>query len=129
MKIDITREPPVGFRRDRGRHTGLAALFLLLFLGGAGLMFFAIFSDTPHSDTLETVALALFVAPSVGFSYYGGNVNGYKGLNEAQKKDLAGLAVKHPEIAAYCGRLEKIGRLPVYAEYQACREWSERRGE
>lgn len=128
MKIDITRWPPADLSRERGRHTGLAAFFLLLSLGGVGLMLFAILSDTPHSDTLETAALALFVAPSVGVSYYGGKVNGYKGLNDAQEKDLIGLAAKYPEIASYRDRLERIGRKPVYAEYQACREWSEKRG-
>ncbi|MEW6427189.1 MAG: hypothetical protein AB1568_04040 [Thermodesulfobacteriota bacterium] len=123
--IDIRGEPPADPCRNRGRHLMLAGVFLALSLAGVALMLYGMFSETAHGETLETVALGLFAAPAAVFSYFGGKVNACRGLSAAQKEELAGLARTHPEIAAYCGRVEKMGREPVFAEYEACRELGE----
>jgi hypothetical protein len=125
MDIDITREPPVDIYRDRGKYLRIALALLALSGSGMLLAAYAIFSDTPFSERLETLALSLFVAPALVFVYYGGKLQAYKRLNENEKKELLALGRKHSEIAAYCDLVAKAGREVVFAEYEACKDRDE----
>ena len=125
MKIDITREPPPDIFRDRSKYLLIFIALLCLAASGVLLMAYGIFSDIPQSDMLEKASLTLLVAPAVVCGYFGGKLRAYIALNPGQKKILAGLIAKHPEIAAYCGRVAIQGRALILAEYHACRDWAE----
>ncbi|MCG2745999.1 MAG: hypothetical protein L6365_00530 [Desulfobulbaceae bacterium] len=125
MKIDITREPPTDIFRDRGKYLRIFMALLSLAVSGMLLMVYGFVSDTPQSDTLEKTSLALLVAPSVVFGYFGGKLRAYIRLNPRQKKILADLCRKHAEISTYCGLVAKEGREPILAEYHACQDWAE----
>jgi hypothetical protein len=128
MKIDLTREPPADIFRDRGKYILVSVVLLALALGGLALIAYGFLSEAPTSETLETVALTLFVGSAVVFVYFGSKLQAYKKLNPAQEKELAELRGKHPEIAAYCERLAQAGRRPIHAEYEAFKELDEDRG-
>ncbi|MBU0479919.1 MAG: hypothetical protein KKG47_02335 [Proteobacteria bacterium] len=125
MKIDITRKPPADLFKNHGRYRLGAALFLAPSLCGLLLIAWIILSDSPPSDTLEMVAFGLFVVPVLGFSFFGGKLQAYKGLNPAEIKELAALMEKHPEVREYCAKVTETGRQPIMAEFEACREWAE----
>lgn len=125
MKIDITREPPVDIYCHRGRYLKIAAALLFLSMCGVLLATYAILSDTQQSETMEMVALVLFVGPAVPFFYFGEKVQAYKRLNEAQAKELADLSQQYPEVKAYCALVAQAGRQPIVAEYEACLAWAE----
>ena len=122
MKIDITREPPVDIFRDRGKYLRISAVLLSLVVCGLLLVVYGVVSDIPQSDTLETAALILIVIPGLVFVYFGQKLQAYKRLNPEQKKKLADLGRIHPEIATYCALVAKIGREPIFAEYEACKD-------
>jgi len=128
MKIDLKAAPPADIFRDRGKYILISGLLLALSFCGLALMAYGILSDLPSSETLETVALALFVGPALIFVYFGSKLQAYKKLNPEQEKELAELRRRHPEIARYCERLAQEGRRPIHAEYEACRELDENRG-
>ncbi len=125
MKIDITREPPADIFRNRGKYRLIA--IVLLALSGCGMLLaaYAIFSDTPHSEKLETAAFTLFVGPILVFSYFGEKLQAYKRLTPDQEKELADLGREHPEIRAYCVLAAEARRQPILAEYEACQAWAE----
>lgn len=125
MQIDITREPPPDIFRERPRYLKIAATLLALVGCGGLVMAYGVVSDTPPSETLETVALVLFVAPGLLFVYFAAKLQDYKRLNPDQKRELAALARKHPEIATYCGLVAKAGREIIHAEYEACQDRDE----
>jgi hypothetical protein len=125
MKIDLTREPPADIFRHRGLYILISVVLLALALGGLGLMAYGFLSDTPTSENLETVALALFAGPAVIFVYFGGKLQAYKKLNPKQEIELAELADKHPLIATYCGLVAREGRRAIHAEYEACKDLDE----
>lgn len=125
VNIDITREPPADIYRDRGKYLWIAGA--LLALAGCGLLLaaYAIFSDTPSSERLEDAALALFAGPGLVFVYFAAKLQAYKRLSPEQKRELADLGRKHPEIATYCALVTRAGRQVTFAEYEACKEWDE----
>jgi hypothetical protein len=125
MKINIIREPPVDIFRNRGKYSLIAISFLTLSVCGMLLAAYAIFSDTQHSEKLETVAFALFVGPVLAFSYFGEKLQAYKRLTQEQVKELADLGRKHPKIKTYCALVAEAGRQPILAEYEACQAWGE----
>ena len=120
MKIDITREPPADIFRNRGKY--LWTFIALLALGVCGVLLgaYAILSDTGYYENLETTSLALFVVVALLITYIGEKLQAYKSLTPDQKKELADLGRKHPEIEAYCALVTKAGRQPIRAEYEAC---------
>ena len=120
MKIDITDKPPEDIFKDRGKYIRIAVALLSLVVCGILLAVYGIVADIPQSDTLETASLVLIVAPGLVFVYFGQKLQAYKRLNPEQKKKLADLGRQHPEIAAYCALVEKTGRQPIFAEYEAC---------
>lgn len=126
MKIDITREPPADIFRNRGKN--LWAFIVLLTLGSCGVLLgvYAILSDTRFYENLETVSLALFVGAALLITYIGEKLQAYKSLTPDQKKELADLGWKHPEIELYCALVTKAGRQPIRAEYEACQTWAEK---
>jgi len=126
MKIDITREPPVDIFRNRGKY--LWTFIALLFLGGCGVLLggYAILSDTPYYENLETVSLGLFVMVALLITYIGEKFQAYKSLSPDQKKELVDLGLKHPEIELYCTLVTRTGRQPIRAEYEACQTWAEK---
>ena len=125
MKIDINQAPPADIFRDRAKYIKIAFVLLALALGGLGLMVYGFVSAAPSSESLETMALVLFVGPAVLFVYFGGKLQAYKKLNPVQSKELADLAERHPEIATYCNRLQQSGRPPIHAEFEACQDRAE----
>ncbi len=120
LKIDIAGEPPVDIFQDRGRYIWFSVASLAFVLCGVLLAVYAIFYSTAPSETLETVSLVLFVGPGLFFAYFAEKLQAYKRLTPQQTKELAALARKHAEIAAYCAQVAKAGRLPILAEYEAC---------
>jgi len=127
MHIDFTREPPTDIFRDRPRHIRISAALLALVVCGMLLMAYGFFGAGPHGEYLETAALTLFVAPALVFAYFGAKLKDYKRLGPNEKKELAALGGRHPEIAAYCAKVAALGREPVHAEYEAAKEWAEDR--
>ncbi|MFH1215445.1 MAG: hypothetical protein V1706_02985 [Pseudomonadota bacterium] len=125
MKIDITQKPPTDIFRDRGKHLRISITLLSMAACGMLLILYVVFSDTPQSDTMETAGLALFVVPALIFVYFGEKLKAYKKLGPEQKKELAALGRKHPVISTYLARVEKEGRNPIFAEYEACKDWVE----
>ena len=125
MKIDITREPPADIFQKKGKYSLIAIACLILSGCGMLLAAYAIFSDTPHSEKLETAAFTLFVGPILVFSYFGEKLQAYKRLTPDQEKELADLGRKHPEIKAYCALVAEAGRQPILAEYEACQARAE----
>lgn len=125
MKIDITCEPPADIFRDRGKYLRISVALLSLVVCGMLLMVYGVVSDSAHSESLETAALTLFVGPALIFVYFGGKLRDYKKLVPDQKKELDDLGRKHLEISTYCGLVTKQGREPIFAEYEACKEWVE----
>ncbi len=101
---------------------------MALALGGLSLMAYGILSDTPSSEGLETVALALFVGPALIFVYFGGKLQDYKKLNPSQENELAELRRRNPVIAEYCELVNQAGRRLIHAEYEACKELDEDKG-
>jgi len=89
------------------------------------LVVYAVLSGTQQSETMETIALALIVAPALPFFYFGEKVQAYKRLSEGQAKELADLGRRHPEIKAYCLLVAQAGRPPILAEFEACQTWVE----
>jgi len=128
MKIDLYREPPADIFRDRDKYILISIVLLVLALCGLGLMAYGIVSDIPSSETLETLALALFAGPAVIFVYIGTKLQAYKKLNPKQQQELENLVARHPEIAAYCALVARQGRVVIHAEYEACKELDEERG-
>jgi hypothetical protein len=128
MKIDLNREPPADIFRNRDKYILISIVLLVLALCGLGLMAYGIVSDIPSSETLETLALALFAGPAVIFVYIGGKLQAYKKLNPEQQQELEKLAAKHSEIAAYCSLVARQGRTVVHVEYEAGKELDEERG-
>jgi len=125
MKIDITHEPPHDIYRDRPKHFWICLALLSLVGCGALLMGYGIFSDTSRSETLNTAGLTLFIGPALIFVYFSEKLKGYKRLGPDQKKELADLGRKHAEVSTYCGLVAKEGREPIFAEYEACKDWAE----
>jgi hypothetical protein len=125
MKIDITREPPNDIYRDRGKYLRICIALLSLVLCGTLLMGYGIFSDNTWSETLNTTGLILFIGPALTFVYFSDKLIAYKKLGPDQKNELADLGRKHPEISTYCGLVAKEGRAPIFAEYEACKDWVE----
>jgi len=125
MKININGQPPTDIFRDRGKYIWISLALMSLVVCGVLLMVYGFVSDTPPSDTLETVALTLLGAPAVIFVYFGGKLRAYIKLNQGQKTELADLVRKHAEISTYCELVAKQGREPILAEYEACKDWAE----
>jgi len=126
MEIDITGEPPADIFRDRGKYLLASIVLLFLVVCGILLMVYGIVSETLAAETMETietVALALVVGPGLIFVYSGGKLRAYKRLGPEEKKELVELGRKHAEISAYCMKVAKEGREPIFAEYEACRDW------
>lgn len=125
MKIDITREPPADIFRNRGKY--LWTFIALLALGVCGVLLgvYAILSDTGYYENLETTSLALFVVVALLITYIGEKLQAYKSLTPDQKKELADLGRKHPEIEAYCALVTKAGRQLIRAEYEVCQTRAE----
>ncbi|MBI5556112.1 MAG: hypothetical protein HY885_00580 [Deltaproteobacteria bacterium] len=128
MKIDITHEPPADIFQDRGKYLRISAALLSLVFCGMLLIVYVLFADAASSKNLETAGLALFIGPALIFVYFCEKLQDYKKLNPDQKKELAALGQKHPEIATYCGLVAKANREPVFAEYEASKEWAEDSG-
>jgi hypothetical protein len=125
MKIDITSEPPADIFRDRGKHLWICIALLSLVVCGTLLMGYGIFSDTSQAETLNTVGLTLFIGPALIFVYFSEKLKAYKRLGPDQKKELADLGRKHPEISTFCELVAKDGREPIFGEYEACKDWVE----
>lgn len=125
MKIDITCEPPADIYRNRGMYMLIAGILLALSCSGVLLGVYLIVSEAPLNEYLETVALALFVAPTPIFFYFGEKVQAYKRLSADEGKEMVELGLQHPEIATYCALVAEAGRQPIMAEYEACKEWAE----
>lgn len=125
MNIDITTKPPIDIFQHRGKYLWISIVLLSLVVCGLLLMGYGVISDTPHSEKLETAALILFVGPGLIFVYFGGKLRDYKRLGPVQKKELADFCRKYPEISTYCALVGKEGRAPIWAEYEACRDWVE----
>jgi hypothetical protein len=125
MKIDIHHEPSANIFQDRGKYIRISAVLLSLVVCGMLLMAYGILSETQFGETMETVALGLFVGPGLIFVYFGGKLSDYKKLTPEQKNELADLGRKHPEISTYFARVAKQGREPIMAEYEACKDWVE----
>jgi hypothetical protein len=123
MKIDITREPPADIFQHRRRYLLGFIVFLILVSCSLFLMVYEIVSDMPQNKKLEDATLGFFVVSGVFFSFFGAKMNHYKRLGPKQKKELDDLGRKHPEIATYCALVEKQGREPIWAEYEACEDW------
>ncbi|OKY73890.1 MAG: hypothetical protein BM485_16585 [Desulfobulbaceae bacterium DB1] len=125
MKIDITQAPPTDIFRDRPKHLWICIALLFLAACGMLLILYVIFADAPQSDTLETTALSLFVGPALIFVYFGEKLKAYKKPGPEQKKELAALGRKHAVISTYCALVAEEGRDPIFAEYEACKDWAE----
>lgn len=125
MKIDITKEPPVDIFRHRGKFKLIACSCLLLSACGILLAAYAVFSDTPHSEKLESVAFSLFIGPALVFSYFGEKLQGYKRLTTEQEEELADFTRRYPEIKSYRELVARAGRPPILAEFEACQAWAE----
>ncbi len=125
MKIDITREPPADIFRNRGKY--LWTFIALLTLGGCGVLLgvYAILSETMYYEKLETASLTIFVGAALLIFYIGEKLQAYKSLTPDQKKELADMVQKHPEIKVYCALVTKAGRQPIRAEYEACQTRAE----
>lgn len=125
MKIDIHHEPSANIFKERGRYIWLSAALLSLVVCGMLLMAYGILSEAQFNETMETVALSLFVGPGLIFVYFGGKLSDYKKLTPDQKEELADLGRKHPEISTYFALVAKQGREPIMAEYEAGKDWVE----
>lgn len=125
MKIDINSGPPADIFRDRRKYLWVAGGLLAMASCGLLLAAYAIYSDAPSSERLEDTALALFVGPGLVFVYFAAKLQAYKRLSPEQKKELADLGSKHPEIATYCALVAKAGREVIFAEYEACKDRDE----
>lgn len=123
MKIDIHSEPPADIFRDRGKYIWISVALLSLVVCGMLLMAYGILSDAQFDETMETVALSLFVGPGLIFVYFGGKLREYKRLTPDQKNELAELGRKHPEISTYCALVAKEGREPILVEYEASKDF------
>lgn len=125
MKIDITTPPPADIFRDRVKYTWIFIFFISLAACGMLLIIYGIVSDAPSSETLETAALALLVGPAIFLTYFGGKLRAYKKLGPHEKEELKSLALKFPEILTYCALVAEEGREPIFAEYEAFKDWAE----
>jgi hypothetical protein len=125
MKIDILRTPPADIFRDRRRNILFFCVLLALACCGLLIGVYAIVADTRYYAKLETGALALFVGAALFLTYFGEKLQAYKKLTPPQRKELADLSWKHPEIKAYCDLVAQADRQPILAEFEACQEWAE----
>jgi len=124
MTIDITQKPPSDIFRNRSKLLFFTITSLCLSICGVLLAAYAVFSETPHSEMLETIAFSLFVVPALAFGFFGEKLRAYKRLTPAEEKDLGDMALKHSEIKLYCDLVANNGRRPTTAEYEACQSWA-----
>lgn len=128
MKIDITERPPKDIFRDRSKYLWTCIFILTLAVLGLALLGYNMFSAMPENITIERLSLTIITGSALFFFYFGEKLKSYKRLGPQQKEKLAALAEKHAEIALYIKRVEEEGRQPIYAEYEACKEWAELEG-
>jgi hypothetical protein len=126
MKIDISQPPPQNIFKHRGKYLGICLFILTLALCGVILIFYGLYSNAPHSETLEKVALNLLVVPAVLLTIFGPKLKAYKRLNPKEKEQLLVLGLEHPEVKRYLKLVSGQGREVVHGEYEACMEWGER---
>ncbi|MDF1577479.1 MAG: hypothetical protein RQ753_01965 [Desulfurivibrionaceae bacterium] len=125
MKIDITKAPPDEIFKDRGKYLWISLVLLSLALCGVLLIVYGIVSAGPASETLEKVALGLLIGPAVFFTYFGVKLRAYKRLGPQEKEELIVMGSKYPAIATYVKLVSAQGRQPIFAEYEAVKEWAE----
>ncbi len=125
MKINILHKPPVDIFKYRRNYTLIFIALLTLVCCGLLLGVYAIIADTIYFKQLETVALVLFVAPSMFVAYIGEKLQAYKKLTPPQRKELTDLGQKYPEIKVYCDLVAKANRQLIRAEYETCQAWAE----
>jgi len=125
MKINILSEPPADIFKNHGKYVIAFILILALACLGVLLGVYAIISDTKYYETLEKVALPIFVVAAVLLFYVGEKLQAYKKLNPMQKKQLDELCQQFFEIQGYCDLVAKANRRIILAEYEACENWAE----
>lgn len=125
MKIDITQKPDADICKDRGKYLWICIVLLWSATCGALIMGYGIVVETSQDEIFQTGGMVLFIGSSLLFYYFGERLRAYKKLGLEQKQELINLGSRYLVIGTYCALIAKQARQPIFAEYEACKEWAE----